>query len=188
MGPSLNSWPNLTPSPTSLPPHASPAQKQHGDTKQTEDRELRVSGRNDEHNSAGLWLDGVFYDSDSSEHAEDGEGFQEGVAIGAAADALPHPSDDDGGDGDAPQHRKLKRMRGSAGGGGGGGGGSDGDGSGGDSGSSGFGVGSSAGDGKKKKKNRKGKSSGSAPRGSDGQAGALGRHQLHDRRERDNQS
>ena len=40
-------------------------------------------------------------------------------------------------------------------------------------------------DGKKKKKNRKGKSSGSAPRGSDGQAGALGRHQLHDRKARD---
>ena len=58
-----------------FPPHASPAQKQHGDTKQTEDRELRVSGRNDEHSSGGLWLDGVFYDSDSSEHAEDGEGF-----------------------------------------------------------------------------------------------------------------
>ena len=52
-----------------FPPHASPAQKQ------TEDRELRVSGRNDEHSSGGLWLDGVFYDSDSSEHAEDGEGF-----------------------------------------------------------------------------------------------------------------
>ena len=78
-----------------FPPHASPAQKQHGDTKQTEDRELRVSGRNDEHSSGGLWLDGVFYDSDSSEHAEDGEGFQEGVATGAAADALPPPSDDD---------------------------------------------------------------------------------------------
>jgi len=58
-----------------FPPHASPAQKQHGDTKQTEDRELRVSGRNDEHSSGGLWLDGVFYDSDSSEHAEDLEGF-----------------------------------------------------------------------------------------------------------------
>ena len=131
-----------------FPPHASPAQKQHGDTKQTEDRELRVSGRNDEHSSGGLWLDGVFYDSDSSEHAEDGEGFQEGVATGATADALPPPSDDDGGDGDAPQHRKLKRMRGSAGGGGGGGGGSDGDGSGGDSGSSGFGgAGVGAGEG-----------------------------------------
>ena len=53
-------------------------EKQHGDTKQTEDRELRVSGRNGEYNSGGLWLDGVFYGSDSSEHAEDGEGFQEG--------------------------------------------------------------------------------------------------------------
>ena len=36
--------------------HASPAQKQYGDTRQTEDRELRVSGRNDEHSSGGLWL------------------------------------------------------------------------------------------------------------------------------------
>ena len=45
--------------------HASPAQKQHGDTKQTEDRKLRVSGRNDEH---------------SSEHAEDGEAAAEAAA------------------------------------------------------------------------------------------------------------
>ena len=71
-------------------------------------------------------MDGVYYGSDSSEHAEDGEGFQEGVATGAATDALPPPSDDGkddvGGGGDAPQHQKLKRMRGSAGGGGGGGG------------------------------------------------------------------
>ena len=65
---------------TSVQPHASPAQKQYGDTRQTEDRELRVSGRNDEHNSAGLWLDGVFYDSDSSEHAEDGEAAAEAAA------------------------------------------------------------------------------------------------------------
>ena len=90
-------------------------------------------------------MDGVFYDSDSSEHAEDGEGFQEGVATGAATDALPPPSDygkdDVGGGGDAPQHQKLKRMRGSAGGGGGGGGGSDGDGSGGGSGDGGGGGG-----------------------------------------------
>ena len=48
-------------------------------------------------------------------------------------------------------------------------------------------------DGKKKKterrnrrqKNRKGRSLGRAPRGSDGQAGALGRDQLRDRRMRD---
>ena len=70
-----------------FPPHASPAQKQHGDTKQTEDRELRVSGRKDEHNSGGLWLDGVFYGSDSSEHAEDGEGSQ-GFANSTARNLL----------------------------------------------------------------------------------------------------
>ena len=37
----------------------------------------------------------------------------------------------------------------------------------------------------KKNKHRKGRSSGKAPRGSDGQAGALGRDQLRDRRMRD---
>ena len=56
------------------------------------------------------------------------------------------------------------------------------------SGSDAAGVGSGAGDGKKKKKNRKGRSSGRVARGSDGQAGALGRDQLHDRRARDKKS
>ena len=50
------------------------------------------------------------------------------------------------------------------------------------------GVGSGAGDGKKKKKHRKGKSSGQAARGTKGQAGALGRDELHDRRARDKKS
>ena len=53
------------------------------------------------------------------------------------------------------------------------------------SGSATAGVGSGAGDGKRKKKHRKGRSSGKAPRGSDGQAGALGRDQLRDSRTRD---
>ena len=82
----------------------------------------------------------------------------------------PPPLDDDeddvGSGGYAPQHQKLKRRRGSAGGGGGGGGGRGGG----------------------SKKNRKGRSSGRAQRGSDGQAGALGRHQLHGSRTRDKQS
>ena len=56
------------------------------------------------------------------------------------------------------------------------------------SGSDAAGVGSGAGDGKKKKKHRKGKSSGQAARGTKGQAGALGRDQLHDRRARDKKS
>ena len=154
-----------------FPPHVSPAQKQDGDTRQTEDCELHVSRRNDEQNSGDLWLDGAFFGGNSSGgHAEDREGVQEGVATGAAVDALPPSLDDDeddvGSGGYAPQHQKLKRRRGSAGGGGGGGGGRGGG----------------------SKKNRKGRSSGRAQRGSDGQAGALGRHQLHGSRTRDKQS
>ena len=66
--------------------------------------------------SGDLWLGGVFFGSNSSGHAEYREGFQERVATGAAADALPPSGDDedDGGSGgDAPQHRKLKQRRGS---------------------------------------------------------------------------
>ena len=70
----------------------SSAQKQDGDTRQTEDCELRVSGRNDEQNSGDLWLDGAFFGGNSSGgHAEDREGVQEGVATGAAVEALPPP-------------------------------------------------------------------------------------------------
>ena len=65
---------------------------------------------------------------------------------------------------------------------GGGGGGSGGGGGGGAD------VGAGEGGKKKKKKHRKGRSSGQAARGTKGQAGALGRNQLHDRRARDKKS
>ena len=172
-----------------FPPHASPAQKQHGDTKQTEDRELRVSGRNDEHNSAGLWLDGVFYDSDSSEHAEDLEGFlfSAWMTAGAAATAQAELAPRTTGDDKPTAGRSKSGLSGggsSSGGGGGGRGDSGSSGVSGDGNASSDGSGSIAGGaggasgGKKKKKHRKEKSpgggSGSGSRGGGSRGGSGG--------------